>query len=620
MHDLSGALIRHYLRRKVPILTGLSATYLFRMPREYGPKDDYDDVRGLPAGHFVVLCGYDHQTRDVLIADPLWPNPLATDHYYVQGVDRVLSAIMLGIVTYDANLLIVRPRGPRVEPLTPRRRDRRPVPTLIVTDDAKDWPSELPEAEVVDSWSYLTGPRYASLKGVRLFNLCKSYNYQNAGYYVSLLAEARGHRPLPSIQTIQDMKSPAMVRLFGGDLDELIQKDLHPLQSDAFTLSIYFGRNVAKRYDPLSRHLFDAFRAPMLRAQFRRVEGRWQLRGVAAIGASEVPEAHWPFVADAAREFFAGRRASVRRRATYRYDLAILRNPDEGEPPSDEKALQKFTKAGEAVGLAVELIGPDDYGRIAEFDALFIRETTAPNHHTYRFARRAAGEGLVVIDDPESIVRCSNKVYLAELLSHHHIPPRRRWSPTRRTSARSSRSSACPASSSSRTAPSPEASSRSRRAEQLRAELERFWHESDLVVAQEFLPTTFDWRIGILDGQPLFACKYYMARKHWQIIKRDAQGNKPLRQVRDAAGRGRPPQGRADRRPRRRADRRRPLRRRRQAVGRPVLRDRGQRQPEHRRRHRGRRAPRRALPTARRVFLRRIERRKLGYGGGNNRG
>lgn len=111
MRDLNGALIRHYLRRQIPVLTGLSATYLYGMPREFGPKSDHDDVRGEPAGHFVVLCGYDPTTRDVLLADPLWPNPMASEHYYVQGMDRVLSAIMLGIVTYDSNLLIVRPKG-----------------------------------------------------------------------------------------------------------------------------------------------------------------------------------------------------------------------------------------------------------------------------------------------------------------------------------------------------------------------------------------------------------------------------------------------------------------------------------------------------------------------------
>src|SRR3546814_6413725 len=59
---------------------------------------------------------------------------------------------------------------------------------------------------------------------------------------------------------------------------------------------------------------------------------------------------------------------------------------------------------------------------VAEFDALFIRETTAVNHHTYRFARRAAREGLVVVDDPLSILRAANKVFLAQLMERHRIP------------------------------------------------------------------------------------------------------------------------------------------------------------------------------------------------------
>src|SRR5262249_55648065 len=120
-------------------------------------------------------------------------------------------------------------------------------------------------------------------------------------------------------------------------------------------------------------------------------------------------------------EHFAGRGGRVRKHHRWRYDLAILANPAEQEPPSDAKALKKFIKAAEALGLATEVIGRDDYARLPEFDALFIRETTAVNHYTYRFARRAASEGLVVMDDPESIVKCTNKVYLAELLSRHKI-------------------------------------------------------------------------------------------------------------------------------------------------------------------------------------------------------
>ncbi len=108
--DLTTGLIRHYIEdRGIPILTGLSATYLYHSPREYGPTSEFDDIRGEPSGHFVVLCGYNASTRDVLVADPLYPNPMAPTHHYLINIDRVLCAILLGILTYDANLLIIEP-------------------------------------------------------------------------------------------------------------------------------------------------------------------------------------------------------------------------------------------------------------------------------------------------------------------------------------------------------------------------------------------------------------------------------------------------------------------------------------------------------------------------------
>ncbi|HYE03303.1 MAG TPA: C39 family peptidase [Phycisphaerales bacterium] len=108
--DLTHGLIARYLARGIPILTGLSATYLYRAPREYGPKADFDDIRGKPAGHFVVLCGYDPASRKVLVADPLFPNPWFESHMYEIDVDRVICSILLGILTYDATLLIIEPK------------------------------------------------------------------------------------------------------------------------------------------------------------------------------------------------------------------------------------------------------------------------------------------------------------------------------------------------------------------------------------------------------------------------------------------------------------------------------------------------------------------------------
>jgi hypothetical protein len=67
----------------------------------------------VPAGHFVVLCGYDGDNRNVLVADPLMPNPLSDQHVYKLDIDRVVNAILLGILTHDANLLILQPKKPR---------------------------------------------------------------------------------------------------------------------------------------------------------------------------------------------------------------------------------------------------------------------------------------------------------------------------------------------------------------------------------------------------------------------------------------------------------------------------------------------------------------------------
>lgn len=107
--DLTGKLIRHYLNRDIPILTGLSATYLYRTMREWGPNDDYDDIRGKPSGHFVVLCGYNKTKKTVLVADPMHPNPVSDTQYYEVDISRLVCAILLGVLTNDANLLIIQP-------------------------------------------------------------------------------------------------------------------------------------------------------------------------------------------------------------------------------------------------------------------------------------------------------------------------------------------------------------------------------------------------------------------------------------------------------------------------------------------------------------------------------
>ena len=395
---------------------------------------------------------------------------------------------------------------------------------LLVVNNPKNWPLHIPGVVVTSARSYLTDTKFSEDRSAKVFNLCRSYTYQSIGYYVSLLAAARGHKPIPDINTIQDLKSQYVIRAISEEMEEQIQSSFKRLQSRKFTLSIYFGRNTAKQYDSLSLRLFDIFKAPLLRAQFVR-DKIWQLDSIRTISVSDIPENHRKFVIEAATDYFSGRKRRVRKRTIARYDLAVLHNPDEEQPPSNDRALKKFQKAAEAVGLDFELITRDDQHRLAEFDALFIRETTAVNHYTFRLAQRATAEGLVVIDDPNSILKCTNKVYLAELLSRHSIPIPRTVIIHKNNIGNIIKTLGLPCVLKQPDSAFSMGVTKIETEDDLNQEVTRLLSGSDLVVAQEFLPTSFDWRIGICDRRPLYVCRYHMARRHWQIIKRDESGN-----------------------------------------------------------------------------------------------
>jgi glutathione synthase/RimK-type ligase-like ATP-grasp enzyme len=389
---------------------------------------------------------------------------------------------------------------------------------LIVMEKPELWPLDIPQARAVSARDYLTDPEFVEMKRAKVFNLCRDYGYQSIGYYVSLLAEARGHKPMPSVTTVQDLKQSSLIRIVSEDLEDLVQRGLAPIKSNSFELSIYFGRNLAQRYDRLCQALFNHFPAPLLRANFVLAD-EWRLSSLRPIAFADVQESHREFVIQRARSFFERPQLSSTP-AKYRHELAILAgSEDVSARPSDDRAIKRFVRAAEKVGLDATIIDREDYGRIAEFDALFIRETTAVNHHTYRFARRAEAEGMVVIDDPRSIVRCTNKVYQAELFDKHLLPCPKTIVVHRDSARQIGAVLGFPCvlkqPDSSFSAGVVKADTELELAEMLPGLIQK----SELVVAQEFVRSTFDWRVGVLDGRPLYVCRYHMARGHWQVQK-----------------------------------------------------------------------------------------------------
>ncbi|NLV67625.1 MAG: RimK family protein [Spirochaetes bacterium] len=388
----------------------------------------------------------------------------------------------------------------------------------IVVNNRKNWKFNIPGVDVISARDYLLEEEFIKKRGARVFNLCRSYRYQSTGYYVSLLASARGHRAFPDINAIQEMKAPHVIRVLAEDLDGAIQKNLAHIQSDTFILSIYFGKNISKKYDRLSLQIYNLFQAPLLRVFFSKKGDKWRIQNIQLISANDIPPEHHDYVIDFATQYFSRNISRVKRKVNAPYDMAILLNLEEKTPPSNKKAIEKFIRAGEKTGFNMEIIDKDDMHRLAEFDALFIRDTTSVNHYTFRFSQRAEAEGLVVIDDPESIIRCTNKVYLAELMNHYHLP-----SPKTMVISRDTLESVVKCMDLPLILKQPDSSysqgvlkveSRDEYIEKVLTLLDK----SDLVIAQEFMKTAYDWRVGIINGEPLFASRYYMAENHWQII------------------------------------------------------------------------------------------------------
>ena len=391
---------------------------------------------------------------------------------------------------------------------------------IILVENPADWKEHFPRIPVVAAKDYLVKPEYSSARNLRVLNLCRNYRYLSVGYYCSLLAEARRHRVIPSVRTVNDLSRKSIYSVDIEDLDESVQKFLGEpkpgFTATAFELDIFFGQCSVKGLQELARQLFDAFRAPLLRVEFR-LQGKWRIDAIKAMHIHNLSAVQESAFLTALTTYLSKRWRQPKARSHYRYDLAILYNPKELLPPSDPKALHNFIKAGKEVGVDIELIQRKDFGRLAEFDALFIRETTGINHYTYQFAKKAEIESMVVIDDPDSILKCTNKVYLEELLSAHRVKTPRTVIVRRDNLERRITEIPYPI-----VLKVPDGSfSRGVFKVKDRSELQetaaRLFRSSDLILAQEFLYTDYDWRIGILNKIPIFACQYFMSKAHWQI-------------------------------------------------------------------------------------------------------
>ncbi len=135
-------------------------------------------------------------------------------------------------------------------------------------------------------------------------------------------------------------------------------------------------------------------------------------------------------------------------------------------------------------------------------------ETTRIDHYTYRFAKKAESEGMVVIDDPDSsrrvprpntpIVSRENVKDIGDVLGFPLVLK-------------------IPDGSFSRGV------SKAANTAELKKLSAQYFRDSYLILAQEYMYTEFDWRVGILNRQPLFVCQYFMSKKDWQVVNHNTR-------------------------------------------------------------------------------------------------
>ena len=335
-----------------------------------------------------------------------------------------------------------------------------------------------------------------------MINLCKSHAYLSLGYYCSLIAEARGHNVIPSISTLNDLSQQELTHLTLSFMPKLLSKaafnwqvpDVTPLMP--IHLVSYFGRTAQSEYEELARKVFEHFPYPILRITLN-FNGGWQVQAIDAVSPDSLNEREAEEFADALDNFSGKIWRKKPASKNYRFDLAILVDPQEKLPPSDNSALKKFIAAGKSLGIdCAEL------------------------------------EGLVVIDDPTSILHCTNKVYLADLFAVNKVNAPKTFILSIAEQDQIDSKVAILGYPLVLKIPDGAFSigvEKVKNKTELDNALQRLFQRSSLLLAQEYLYTEFDWRIGILNHKPIYACKYFMVRNHWQIYQhgksRVASGN-----------------------------------------------------------------------------------------------
>jgi glutathione synthase/RimK-type ligase-like ATP-grasp enzyme/gamma-glutamyl:cysteine ligase YbdK (ATP-grasp superfamily) len=435
---------------------------------------------------------------------------------------------------------------------------------VLVVVSVREDAAGLPDALVVTAQTYIESGGAAAEPGTLVLNLCRTLGYGSDGYYVSLLADARGQQVLPRLETSAGIADPyarfrALQESGIATLDEAelavrrraagarqaaaaaprttpaddaglggvpLLRDGHRYREarpgEYRDVVVCMGATTAPQFGEVAARVYRVWPAPLLQMRLLHEDGLWKVAGLAHASPAVLDAAQRALLAATVTRGLRALRklgAAVAdpRREAVRASIAVLLDARDPFSASSPETVERLAEVAARMNVHVARIGATDLRRLPEYDALFIRSLTGVSLPSFQFALRAEALDMPVVDDSQSIIRCGNKVFLEELLRREGVPLPRTLIVTAHTAWQQLEELGLPF-----VIKSPDGSfsagvhridDRADYDMHTRALLKH----SPLLIAQEWLPTDFDWRVTVLDGRLLFAARYYMAHGHWQI-------------------------------------------------------------------------------------------------------
>jgi glutathione synthase/RimK-type ligase-like ATP-grasp enzyme/gamma-glutamyl:cysteine ligase YbdK (ATP-grasp superfamily) len=382
---------------------------------------------------------------------------------------------------------------------------------------------------VVTANEFLTGGARWARPRATVVNLCRSLRYLSKGYYVSLLAAARDQRALPGVETLRQLGERAVLlrQLEEADVPTAGAPPGAGKAAERVRVACCLGTAVDARHQRIAAAVYRIFPVPLLELRLVAAGKGWAVEDVEPLSLADLDEAGRAVLATELGDPHGVGPLSRRKARDVHASIAILYDEEDVFGPSTTETLEKLEKIAARKGVHMRRLGLGEIARLGDYDALFVRALTGLNLPAFRWASRAEALDMPVIDDTQSIIRCSNKVFLHELLQRKGVP-------TPKTVVASSQTTydglvkalglpfivKLPDGSFSTAVH--KVASKADWAAKARPMLEK----SPLIVAQAWTPTEFDWRVTTLGGKPLFVAKYHMAPGHWQVRNADPKAQR----------------------------------------------------------------------------------------------